>query len=267
MSIEFVVDFPCAVKKALSQPRLIQLVKSRNQAETVLRITRERGDERPPDQIHFECVVYRVDRFEGDLQRETASVQAVLDEARVLDAHAHHCPECPANAAHEPFGCYGSIPYPIGEEMEAWLLSLFPPDLDTPVGMLLRSAVRDFRYDGGPFLRMRLDGTFFRRRKPLQRSWETKYGSWRLTSDQALQMLFGVGHLQASQCLMLAWFAGIVPHQLDLGAAGGLPGLQRQLGEHDVAFASEDAQIQACIPFFRAVRAAALLDVQVLIDM
>lgn len=263
MSIEYVVDLSCPVKDAFSVEGMVRRIKGRNQANTILEIARSRGDTRPPDQVTFRRLLQRP----GGTVQEEASVQTLLDEAAALDAHTGHCQDCPANVFQSPCGCYGSISYPIRKTTEAWLLSLFPDDLDTNAGTLLQNAVRDFAYDGGPFLEMRKSETFFEGRTPVERSWTTEAGAWKLDSNQALQMLFGVGPLQPSHCLMVSWFLGLIPHEVRAAEVGGFAGLKRVLAEREVDLESEDGQIRAFILFLWAVRAAAVLDVHVLIDM
>src|SRR5262249_9510008 len=160
------------------------------------------GDTRPPGEITFQRHIHTPD---GQRDVEEVSVQSLLDEAKELDQHAVHCEGCKANVFREPFGCYGRISYPIRAATEEWLLSRLPADLDSPAGQLLRRAVTDFQYDGGPFLRMRPDDVFFERHQPVRRIWETARGAWEITSDQVLEMLFGVGNLQPAHCLMLSW--------------------------------------------------------------
>jgi hypothetical protein len=264
MSIEYVLDHKCPVKEALTQQRLVALVKTRFQAQSLIEFLREKGDNRPLNELK---VTRRRHTLSGNLDAEEVSVQQMLDETTELDPHAGHCSGCPANANARPFGCYGSITYPIREATERWLLSLIPDDLSSAAGQLLQQMCADFDYDGGPFVKMRSDTMFFDRPEPLACSWGTEDNRWTLDANQVLQMLFGVGNLAPSHCLIVLWFLGVIPHDIDLAEIGGFDGLKQALSEHEVPFDSEDGQIYAMIRFFRAMRAAALLDVELLIDM
>jgi hypothetical protein len=70
------------------------------------------------------------------------------------------------------------------------------------------------------FLEMRPKDVFFENRKPIKRKWGSLFSGWSLTSDQLLQMLFGLGTLQPSHCKMMSIILGLI--QTD-GATGRPP--------------------------------------------
>lgn len=202
MSIEYVVGLPCAPKEALTVGGMVTLLKNRGQARSIVEHFRRRGDQRPVEELSFKRVVMRPS---GPVE-ETVSVGDMLSRAQSLQTHAHHCAGCHADVGGEPYGCYGAISYPITGRGEGWLMSLLPDDIDAPAGHFLRSAVTDLKYTGGMFLKMRPNPTFFENRGPLVRDW----GSWSITSDQLLHMLFGLGNLQPSHCRMLCLILGLI---------------------------------------------------------
>lgn len=206
MGIDYVVNLGCAPKKKLSTEKIIALVKSRNQAETVIELMRQDGDQRPVEQLTFTHVVMRP---EGPTEQEV-SVGTLLQQSKELDVHAHHCEGCKANLFGQPYGCYGSISYPIPAEAEKWLMSLLSKDLKSAPGHLLRSAVTDFGYTGGMFLDMRPQDMFFESPKPVKRKWGSFLSGWTLTSDQLLEMLFGLGNLQPAHCQMMCLILGML---------------------------------------------------------
>jgi hypothetical protein len=89
-------------------------------------------------------------------------------------------------------------------------MSLLPNDLKSAAGHLLRSAVTDLKYTGGMFLAMRPKEMFFESRTPIKRKWGSWLSGWALTSDQLLQMLFGLGNLQPSHCKMMSIILGLI---------------------------------------------------------
>jgi hypothetical protein len=207
MGIDYVVDLDCAPKKTLSTKRIISLVKGQAQVAAIIDRARRQGDERPAEQLTFTRMLMRP---EGTVKEEV-SVGALLKQGEELQAHSHHCQGCQANLRGKPFGCYGSISYPITLRAEEWLMSLLPNDLVSPAGHLLRSAVTDLKYTGGMFPQMRQKDIFFESRKPVVRNWGSSSSGWSLISDQLLQMLFGLGNLQPSHCKMMCIILGLIP--------------------------------------------------------
>lgn len=212
MGIDYVVDLDCSPKQALSIEKIIALIKSRNQIATIVEMARRDGDERPSEEITFTRMVMRP---EGPTEQQV-SVRTLLQQVGELEPHVQHCDGCEANLCERPFGCYGYISYPIPVAAEEWLMSLLPADLESSGGYILQSAVADFEYDGGMFLDMRPQDMFFESPTPVERTW----ASFALTSDQLLQMLFGLGGLQTGHCQMMCLILGMIqtedeePHSL-----------------------------------------------------
>jgi hypothetical protein len=206
VGIDYVVDLDCSPKSALSVEGMITLIKGQSQAAAIIEIARRDGDRRPPEQLSFTKMVLRP---EGPVEQEV-NVGTLIKQGEKLNTHAHHCQGCKANLLGKPFGCYGSVSYPIAIRAEEWLMSLLPNDLNSPAGYLLRSAVKDFKYTGGMFLDMRKKDMFFESRKPIKRKWGSWLSGWTLTSDQLLEMLFGLGNLQPSHCKMMSIILGMI---------------------------------------------------------
>src|SRR5262245_51773425 len=123
MGIDYVVDRDCEAKQALGTETIVDLLKARSRAEYVLSMFRQKGDQRPPDQLTFMVAMNR----NGQVTQTPVSVQALLDQARPLDAHARGCASCPANRGLDRgFGCHFSIGYPIEPDTEHMLLAMLP---------------------------------------------------------------------------------------------------------------------------------------------
>src|SRR5262249_51525291 len=151
----------------------------------VLETLRRAGDRRAPDEVEIE-VVRRSP--EGALPA-TIPLSDLLAAGETLSHHTTGCPDCPGNALGVPFGCYGTIAYPIEQRTESWLVSLLPDDLASTAGVYLTSAIEDFEYDGAPVAELRGNGqTFFE-------SDEAEAVAWRddasrvISADQLLQMM------------------------------------------------------------------------------
>ena len=204
MGIDYIVDLDCEPKQQLSTEGIVQLVKARSRAETILAMARDEGDQRPPSQITFTVAINR----SGKLEKADVSVQALLDQAAPLEQHRGSCARCPANRGNaNGYGCYASISYPLEPDTENFLLSRLPDKLEAPDGFMFSSAMRDFAWDGAQAGDMRSQGdTFFRLREPPTRKWP----GLAISGNQLFHMMFHVGHLGSSHAMMLCMFFGLL---------------------------------------------------------
>ena len=154
---------------------------------------RAAGDQRPPAQMGFEFSQSRPGES-GD--KQLIVVQDLLDHAAVLDEHAEHCRACPANCAGKAYGCAGFIQYPITALAETWLLERLPVPDEPLVWLLLRQGIQKLGYDGSSVKSLRgaaesaAEGaTYFE----LPEAPRRRLGELRVSSDQLLEMIFGVG--------------------------------------------------------------------------
>jgi hypothetical protein len=86
-----------------------------------------------------------------------------------------------------------------------------------------------------------------------------------MSSDQLFQMMFMVGNLAPTHCLMLALFCGVIPHETSLHDLKDEAGRQRALSGASLA-PELDPEIEQLAAFLRATALAAKLDVPILID-
>ena len=261
MAIDYVLAVGCEPQKLLGVERLVGLHRTRILARTALAYVRDDGDQRRPDEIEVQLTLRKPD---GEAARGV-TLQALLDEAAPLDAVAGHCAACPAGLAQE-FACHRRIRYPIPEHVEAWLMSRLPATLDCTAGALLARGLGEFGWNGAPAAKLRGAGTtYFESRAPYGVRWQSDDGTIEVSSDQVFQMMFMVGNLAPTHCLMLALFCGVLPHDIsihdlkDTGARG------RALAAAELA-AEPDADIEQLAAFLRTLAVAARLDISVLID-
>jgi hypothetical protein len=210
MSFEFILDLDCPVKQAIPTEALVGLVKARDQANAVLAMARREGDRRPPSEIR---ITRRLQTPAG-VEDCSVSIQEMLDDSAKLGPLEAHCEGCKANVRGKPFGCYGTVAYPIRSRTEDWLMGLLPGSPGSTAGTMLLKAIKDLGYDGRPIARLRPQATFFERKAPARRQWGSLFSRRQVTSDQVLQMLFCVGSLQPTHSLMCALFLGLIPHDL-----------------------------------------------------
>jgi hypothetical protein len=264
VGVDYIVDLPCTPKSDLSLPTLIGLIKGRNQANAVLTLARREGDQSPPAAVEFGRSRQTSDR----MTIETVSAGALLDQAAKLQPYEPSCAGCPANVLREPFGCYGSLAYPIPAGVERWLMDRLPQSLESTAGGLLQAGIEDFGYDGATIADMRRHrGLFFERAEPARRAWRTGFlRSWALSSNQLLEMMIGLGNLAPAHCAMLALFLGVVPHDSPAELIRDTVAWKQALARSHVLAHEGHPQVRSWISFLNALGTAAALNVQCLID-
>lgn len=261
MAIDYVLAVGCEPQRRLGVERMIALHRARILARSVLARMREDGDRRAPREIDVQLTVRMPD---GDTAR-AVRIQDLLDEAAPLDAVAGHCAACPAGMTRE-FTCHRRIRYPIAEHVEEWLMGRLPRTLDCTAGALLVRGLGEFGWDGGPVARLRASGTtFFESRAPYGVRWEADGGTIEVSSDQLFQMMFMVGDLASTHCLMLALFCGVIPHDISLHELKDPGGRARAL-EASAIPAQADEDVEQLAAFLRTLAIAARLDASVAID-
>ena len=261
MSFEYILDLHCAVKEEFDTESLIDLVKSRNQAEAILDHLRREGNHLPPAEIQ---ITRRMQTPHGIQDRET-SIQEMLDDSAALNPLAHHCTGCQANVRGQPFGCYGSVSYPIQGATEQWLMGLLPARLESTAGQILTSTINDFEFDGAPVAQMRAQEPFFELQSPPARSWGGWFNKTTITADQMWHMLLCLEGLTPAHCLMLALFLGMIPHETPPQDLSGDAAQQQALAAARLPAAPAGVgQIQDTVLFLRAVLLSARLEVPLL---
>lgn len=288
MAIDYVLAMGCEPQNQLGVERLVGLHRTRILARAALAHMRDDGDSRSPADIEVQLATRRpgdsssnlVDRRRAsrdsrgatspdlrapDESARGVTLQTLLDEAAPLDEVAGHCARCPAGLARE-FACHRRIRYPIPEHVEAWLMSRLPATLDCTAGALLARGLGEFGWDGEPAGKLRQAGTtYFESRAPYGVRWQSEAGPIEISSDQVFQMMFMVGNLAPSHCLMLALFCGVLPHDITIAELKDDEGRGRALAASELP-TDPDPDIEQLAAFLRTLALAARLDVSVLID-
>jgi hypothetical protein len=269
MAIDYLLGVGCTPQRELGVDRLVNLNRTRILARSALAHMHEDGDARPPNEIEIQLTT----RTSGGESARGLTLQDLLDEARPLDAVTGHCATCPAQLPRE-LACHRRIRYPIAEKVEAWLMSRLPESLGCTAGALLVRGLGEFGWDGAPVAKLRASGTtFFESRAPYGVRWAKDGASGaapgdgviEISSDQLFQMMFLVGNLAPTHCLMLALFCGVIPHDTSLHDLKDDEGRARALAAANVP-TEADADIEQLAAFLRALAVAARLDVPILVD-
>ncbi len=261
MAIDYLLGVRCEPHRQLGVDRLVNLNRTRILARSALAHMREDGDARAPSEIEIQLTMRT---STGDSARGV-TLQDLLDEARPLDTVSEHCTSCPAELPRE-FACHRRIRYPIPERVEEWLMARLPTSLACTAGALLVRGLAEFGWDGAPAAKLRASGTtFFESRVPYGVRWESPDGVIEISSDQLFQMMFLVGNLAPTHCLMLALFLGVIAHDTSLHDLKDDEGRARALATANVA-PEHDADIEQLAAFLRALAVAARLEVPILVD-
>ncbi len=261
MAIDYILGAKCEPQQALGIERLVALNRTRILARSALAHMREDGDERAPREIEIQLTMRKPD---GDSARGV-TLQDLLDESAPLDEVAAGCKTCPAELPRE-FACHRRIRYPIPERVEAWLMSRLPVTLGCTAGALLVRGLGELQWDGAPTAKLRAASTtYFESRVAHGVRWESPDGVIEISSDQVFQMMFLVGPLQPSHCLMLALFFGVIPHDLSIHDLKDEAGRAKALADAHVPPES-DPDIEQLAAFLRALAVAARLDLPILVD-
>jgi len=205
MAVDFVVKLECDAKRALGGGDtgkgtldIVRRLKARNQAKAIEQVAEEEGSD--PKSLSVTIAVTR----DGETEEREVSYDELLAEAAPLQAHAAGCADCPANVLGEnhPYGCVGSVGYPISPDAERWLMERVA-GASKEAHEIMLSAIDDFGYDGEPVQEMRERGML-----EGEAAVEVELG---VDSDQVLQALLFVGsELEPSHChLLLVWLGAL----------------------------------------------------------
>ena len=265
MAIDYVLAMGCPPHKQLGIERLIALHRTRVLARTALARMRDDGDQRTPGEIEIQLTLKRPDG-EAPAQPRGITLADLLAEASPLDEVAAYCAACPAKLSTE-FSCHRRIAYPIREHVEAWLMSRLPRTLACTAGALLVRGLEEFGWDGAPTAKRRAAGTtYFESRAPYGVRWEGEDRQLiEVSSDQVFQMMFMVGNLAPTHCMMLALFCGVIPHDIALHDLKDAEARSRALAAADLP-PQADPEIEQLAHFLRLLALAARLEASIVID-
>jgi hypothetical protein len=209
MAIDHIVDYDCIPKQTLGADGILERLKGEERAFAIIRMFRERGDERPPDEMGFEFTRSTLD---GTEETRVIVVQDLLDEAEALKPLEHYCVGCPANHHGRRFGCMGFVQYPISAAAESWLMDRLPVPDEPLMWLLLKQGVQEFEYDGESVRPLReSSNTYFEENRTLSR----RLGEFSIDSNQLFEMLFAVGNILPNHAGILLLLLHAIPRDLD----------------------------------------------------
>lgn len=265
MAIDYVIDYDCVPKQTLGTDGIVERLKSRERAETIISMFRQNGDDRPPSEMGFE---FTRSTPEGEEETQLVVVQDILDYVADLNPIAHHCRGCPANRTGTPFGCTGFIQYPITGKGEEWLLNQLPSVNEPLVWLLLKQGVENFNYDGKQMAALRAEGdVYFEDNQAAFRF----LGEFNLNANQIFEMIFVVGDIIPNHgAIMLLFYNAIERSELQANEIMALaPADEEKIRKHPFLhqiIQGDDRTIAELKEFFNAMYIAWALNVKLKID-
>ena len=267
MGIDYLIDFGCEPKQVLTVEGLMGRLKGRDRAEAVIKLYRDHGDYRSPSEMGFEMVRRNAD---GGEDTEVIVVQDLLDAAAALEPWEASCVGCPANRTRTPFGCIGTINYPLSAAAERGLLDQLPDNEHPLVFMLLQRALQDLGYTGsGVGLLREQAGVFLES----EESPERDASGVRVNGNQVFELLFLSGPIYpAHGALLLQFFGGISPDleadtMMQIAHPPSLEWIDAQAPFLLRADRTDDLSVADLKRFFSAVYLAYRLGVPVYLDV
>lgn len=190
MAIDYVLQFPCDVRKNMHEAKLFALVKYLATAEFVIAKLREIKPDASKEAILNDYEVQiSVNGSDGTAKEMPVTIAQLLAMTAPLDSLKDSCRNCRANVADRNFGCIAKINYPISMETEEWLLARLPSDIKNPDLSLLFKFLTDLEIDGAPVDSHRVRADMFQSKTAAVRTWGGWFGKKRISSSQLLHML------------------------------------------------------------------------------
>ncbi len=266
MAIDYIIDYPCAAKDALSTQGIVERLKGEARARAIIHLFRNAGDDRPPSEMGFE---FTRSTPEGVDENRVIVVQDLLDAAADLQPHEAACATCPANRAGQRFGCIGHIEYPLSGKGEAWLLDQLPPPDDTLVWLLLKKGVEEFKYDGTSVAPLRAQtSSYFEDNAPAIRA----LGEFTIDANQMFEMMFVLrdGAIYPNHAAILLLFANAITREVEAETLMKLhpapPDARERFAFRHAPQPDDDETVRQLKAFLHSLWTGWMLGLRVLVD-
>ena len=207
MAFDYVLEFPCEVRKVVPEAKLVALVGYRSLVEFAVAEIRRQIPDASMEAILGYTVQASQSRPDGTTTQVPMTIGELIALAKPIDQHKAHCQKCPANIAARPFGCIAKINYPLRKESEEWLLSRLTGDMTDPNLMLLFRFLSEIEVDGRPSDTMR--ARLFELQNPVVRRWGLPPSQNQVTSSQIIQLLLFASHIAPQQAALYTKLLGL----------------------------------------------------------
>jgi hypothetical protein len=208
MAFDYVLKFPCEVRRSVPEAKLIALVGYKSLAEFAVAEIRKSNPAIAVETIldKYEVQVSQT-RPDGPAKQVPMTIGQLAALAQPLGPYQSHCAKCRANIADRPFGCIAKINYPLRKESEEWLLSRLPGDAKDPNLSLLFRFLSDLEIDGRRVDAMR--PRLFELKAPVIRRWGVPPDQKQIASSQIIQLLVFGGNIEPQQAGLFTKLLGL----------------------------------------------------------
>lgn len=130
-----------------------------------------------------------------------------LAEAEPPVGHRAECPSCAL--VDDEFACVGVVEAKLSAAAEEWLAERLPVELESLAGLLLRQNLAETGNEGKTTRKLRELG-FTEAPGPFSRHWGPFFRRYTVTTDQLLEEMFLVGHVQPPHALGILVHLGAI---------------------------------------------------------
>jgi len=144
VAIHYEIQAVCTPRSELGEEYLSDLIRRQLRIRLIESDLASRGIEIDEATTRLQ---ERVVRPDGVVAERTVSMEELREEVQPLAAYHDQCEGCPACLGEEPFGCFGTIDFPISSMAEEWLVSCVGEE-GSQSRSLLVDAAANFRFGG-----------------------------------------------------------------------------------------------------------------------
>jgi len=265
MGADYIIGYGCVPKEAFTTEGILTRVKAGARAESVRQFYKNNREERRPEDMGFEMITRNA---EGEQDTQIIHVDELLALRAELNEYEHFCQNCPANHFKRPFGCIGTVNYPVSVAAEIWMLEQLPFP-EEPIPFLLLKQGQEFGNTGALAAKLRLNspGIFLESLENIGR----QYDEMSITGEQLFELLFLLGTIQQKRAVMILLFMGAIQRDMEAHTLMALTPAPPTAAQ-DYPFLltpnpEDDHSIIELKQFFHALYRAWLLDREVVLDV
>lgn len=200
MALDYVLNYPCEVRKAIPDIKLSLFVGYKSLVDFAVAEIRKSNPSISNEIIKNYQIGVSQRRPDGITEQVPMRIGDLMERVQSIDKYKVYCSDCRACVADREFGCYAKINYPIKREVEEWLLARLPDDPNNPDLLLLFRYLSDLKIDGRPIDQLR--SQIFEAKSSLRRGWESKEGLKIISSSQIIYVLAFGGKIGPQQSLL-----------------------------------------------------------------
>lgn len=204
MAIDYMIKYPCNVRKVVTDEQLLGLLKQKYRGEIAIEQVRTGRPHLSLQQILEYKMTVLVMTAQGKQEQRQIPLSQIVAQAAPLEKLSVHCTGCPANLnkSAASFGCTGAIHYPISKKTEEWLVARLPDNVDAPSLSLLFKYLADFDINGAPVDSQRGRREVYELKAPIIRKWGGWLSKKTVSSSQIIHMLVMMGALEPAQTII-----------------------------------------------------------------